>query len=76
MTTSDNADLRSFFGGYFHQDWAMAFTHFGAIDPQAMIDEAALRTAGRCADRHILAIQDTTVVRASGGGGLRSMNSF
>ncbi|MBB2842941.1 UNVERIFIED_ORG: hypothetical protein GGE64_006748 [Rhizobium etli] len=46
------------------------FLRNGAVDPQAMIDEAALRTAGRCADRHILAIQDTTVVRSSGGGGL------
>ncbi|PCK83124.1 transposase [Rhizobium sophoriradicis] len=46
------------------------FLRNGAVDPQAMIDEAALRTASRCADRHILAIQDTTVVRSSGGGGL------
>ncbi|WP_245314323.1 IS4 family transposase, partial [Rhizobium sp. R634] len=46
------------------------FLRNGAVDPQAMIDEAALRTAGGCADRHILAIQDTTVVRSDGGGGL------
>ncbi|WP_245458850.1 MULTISPECIES: IS4 family transposase [unclassified Rhizobium] len=46
------------------------FLRNGAVDPQAMIDEAALRTASRCADRHILAIQDTTVVRSDGGGGL------
>ena len=46
------------------------FLRNAAVDPQAMIDEAALRTAGRCADRHILAIQDTTVVRSGGGGGL------
>jgi hypothetical protein len=46
------------------------FLRNGAVDPQAMIDEAALRTAGRCTDRHILAIQDTTVVRSDGGGGL------
>ncbi|WP_237352535.1 hypothetical protein [Rhizobium leguminosarum] len=29
------------------------FLRNAAIDPQAMIDEAALRTASRCADRHI-----------------------
>jgi hypothetical protein len=46
------------------------FLRNGAVDPQAMIDEAALRTASRCTDRHILAIQDTTVVRSDGGGGL------
>jgi hypothetical protein len=46
------------------------FLRNAAVEPQAMIAEAALRTAGRCADRHILAIQDTTVVRSSGGGGL------
>ncbi|WP_245309788.1 IS4 family transposase [Rhizobium sp. R339] len=46
------------------------FLRNGAVDPQAMIDEAALRTAGGCTDRHILAIQDTTVVRSDGGGGL------
>ncbi|MEZ2133174.1 MULTISPECIES: IS4 family transposase [unclassified Sinorhizobium] len=46
------------------------FLRNAAVDPQAMIDAAALRTAGRCADRHILAIQDTTVVRSGGGGGL------
>lgn len=32
--------------------------------------EAARATAGRCAGRHVLAIQDTTVVRSEGGGGL------
>jgi hypothetical protein len=46
------------------------FLRNGAVDPQAMIAEAALRTADRCFDRHVLAIQDTTVVRSSGGGGL------
>lgn len=46
------------------------FLRNAGVDPQTMIDQAALRTAERCADRHILAIQDTTVVRSSGGGGL------
>jgi hypothetical protein len=32
--------------------------------------EAGRRTAERCHGRHVLAIQDTTVVRSSGGGGL------
>ena len=31
---------------------------------------AAARTAGRCEGRDVLAIQDTTVVRSEGGGGL------
>jgi hypothetical protein len=35
-----------------------------------MVAEAASRTALRCAGLHVLAIQDTTVVRSEGGGGL------
>jgi hypothetical protein len=35
-----------------------------------MVASAAERLGGRCADRHILAIQDTTVVKSEGGGGL------
>jgi hypothetical protein len=35
-----------------------------------MVAQAASRTEERCAGRHVLAIQDTTVVRSSGGGGL------
>ena len=34
-----------------------------------MLSEAAQRTAQRCAGRDVLVIQDTTVVRSSGGGG-------
>ena len=35
-----------------------------------MVAEAAARTGSGCAGRHVLAIQDTTVVRSQGGGGL------
>jgi hypothetical protein len=41
-----------------------------AVTPEAMSAEAGRRTAQRCAGRHVLAIQDTTVVRSQGGGGL------
>ena len=44
-----------------------------AVTPEAMVAEAAARTAVRmkeCRGRHVLAIQDTTVVRSQGGGGL------
>lgn len=34
-----------------------------------MLSEAAGRTAERCMGRHVLAIQDTTVLRSEGGGG-------
>ena len=34
-----------------------------------MLAQAAGRTAERCVGRHVLAIQDTTVVRSQGGGG-------
>ena len=35
-----------------------------------MVAETAARTAMRCGGRHVLALQDTTVVRSEGGGGL------
>lgn len=35
-----------------------------------MVAEAAARTGPRCSGRDVLAIQDTTVVRSEGGGGL------
>ena len=41
-----------------------------AVTTEAMSSEAGRRTAQRCAGRHVLAIQDTTVVRSRGGGGL------
>jgi Transposase DDE domain len=41
-----------------------------AVTPDEMVLSAALRLGARCADRHVLAIQDTTVVKSSGGGGL------
>ena len=41
-----------------------------AVTTEAMSAEAGRRTAERCAGRHVLAIQDTTVVRSGGGGGL------
>lgn len=40
-----------------------------AVTPKEMIQTASLRTGARCAGRHMLAIQDTTVVRSQGGGG-------
>lgn len=36
---------------------------------EEMLAEAAGRTADRCTGRHVLAIQDTTVLRSEGGGG-------
>lgn len=42
-----------------------------AVTVEAMAREAGGRTADRCEGRHVLAIQDTTVVRSpEGGGGL------
>jgi hypothetical protein len=41
-----------------------------AVTPGEMIEVAGARTGPRCAGRHVLAIQDTTVVRSQGGGGL------
>lgn len=40
-----------------------------AVTPAEMLEEAAERTAQRCVGRHVLAIQDTTVLRSLGGGG-------
>ncbi|ARN83581.1 transposase [Methylocystis bryophila] len=40
------------------------------VSPGEMAAHAAERLGLRCADRHVLAIQDTTVVKSSGGGGL------
>jgi len=41
-----------------------------AVTPEEMAQTAGQATAGRCEGRHVLAIQDTTVVRSEGGGGL------
>lgn len=46
------------------------FLRNGSVTSQAMVEAAAQRLAERCRGRSILAIQDTTVVRSSGGGGL------
>lgn len=46
------------------------FLRNAAVTPQEMVAEAASRTGLRCAGLHVLAIQDTTVVRSEGGGGL------
>jgi hypothetical protein len=40
------------------------------VTPAQMVASAAQRLSERCDGRHILAIQDTTVVKSSGGGGL------
>ena len=41
-----------------------------AVDVAEMAASAGARTAARCAGRRVLAIQDTTVLRSAGGGGL------
>ena len=41
-----------------------------AVTIEAMVAEAAARTTARCVGRRVLAIQDTTVIRSEGGGGL------
>jgi len=41
-----------------------------SVSTDVMSRQSGLRTAERCAGRHVLAIQDTTVVRSAGGGGL------
>jgi len=46
------------------------FLRNGSVTPDEMVAIAAERLQARCAGRSILAIQDTTVVRSSGGGGL------
>jgi hypothetical protein len=40
------------------------------VTPPEMARTARQLTSGRCAGRHVLAIQDTMVVRSEGGGGL------
>ena len=45
------------------------FLRNAAVTIGEMVREAASRTAERCHDREVLVIQDTTVVRSSGGGG-------
>lgn len=45
------------------------FLRNDAVTPGEMLAEAAERTAERCAGRHVVAIQDTTVLRSGGGGG-------
>ena len=48
------------------------FTRFlrnPSVTPDEMIASAFARTQGACAGRDVLAIQDTTVTRSSGGGG-------
>lgn len=44
--------------------------HNPAVTLAEMIETAAAATQARCAGRHVLAIQDTTVIRSEGGGGL------
>lgn len=41
-----------------------------SVTPREMVLAAADRARGRCAGRHVLAIQDTTVFKSQGGGGL------
>jgi hypothetical protein len=45
------------------------FLRNAAVTLEAMICEAGRRTAERCAGREAVVIQDTTVIRSSGGGG-------
>ncbi|MGP0058375.1 MAG: IS4 family transposase [Beijerinckiaceae bacterium] len=40
------------------------------VTPQEMVLSSAARLGRRCEGRHVLAIQDTTVVKSEGGGGL------
>jgi hypothetical protein len=46
------------------------FLRNGAVTSVEMFATAGARTAERCAGRAVLAIQDTTVVKSQGGGGL------
>lgn len=51
----------------------MGLTRFlrnDAVTIEEMVATAAARTSARCAERHVLAIQDTTVLKSEGGGGL------
>jgi hypothetical protein len=45
------------------------FLRNDAVSIEEMLSEAALRTAARSIGRHVLAIQDTTVLTSEGGGG-------
>jgi hypothetical protein len=45
------------------------FLRNAAVTPEEMLAEAARRTSERCLGRPVLAIQDTTVLRSTGGGG-------
>jgi len=46
------------------------FLRNARVTPQEMVASAALRLGARAAGRHVLAIQDTTVLKSAGGGGL------
>lgn len=46
------------------------FLRNAQVTPEEFMSSAAARIGARCADRHVLAIQDTTVVKSKGGGGL------
>lgn len=46
------------------------FLRCAEVKPLEMVRSAAERTGERCAGRHVLAIQDTTVIHSEGGGGL------
>ena len=48
----------------------MRFLRNDKVTPAEMALSAMQRLSPRCADRHVLAIQDTSVVKSSGGGGL------
>jgi hypothetical protein len=50
--------------------WLTRFLRNPSVSPAEMARAAAQRTADRCTGRHVLAIQDTTVLRSEGGGGL------
>jgi len=45
------------------------FLRNDAVTPEEMLSAAAAGTAARCVGRHVLALQDTTVLRSTGGGG-------
>ncbi len=46
------------------------FLRNAKVTASEMVLSAMQRLSPRCADRHVLAIQDTSVVKSSGGGGL------
>ena len=46
------------------------FLRNAAVQPEAMVAQAASLTKPRCEGREVLVFQDTTVVRSQGGGGL------